>query len=213
MTAARRVLFTAVSFALAFAPAVARAHPILLVADSTAYAAWGEAEGARAGRRAVLRDRSGTALDTLEVRWARGAIAALGLGAVGATTEHALDPLPANADDVAVRGRLRVPIGAEPATVDPLYVTTLAEKQMATQMFQGLVRLDSTLTPRPALAASWSAEHGGRHVFRLRPDARFHSGRPLRATDVVATLERALAPAAAAPRVEELAAAIEGGVA
>jgi ABC-type transport system substrate-binding protein len=191
--------------------AAADARPIVLVADSTVYAAWGEAEGARPGRRAVLRDTSGTALDTLAVRWARGAIAALARGRVAATTAHRLEPLAADLDDTAVHGVLRVPLGAAPEVLDPLYVTTLAEKQVVTQMFEGLVRLDSTLSPRPALAASWTVERGGRHLFRLREDARFHSGRPVRAIDVAGTLARALAPAAAAPRVDELAAAIAGG--
>jgi len=192
-------------------------HAVVLVADSVLYADWSGAQGARPGRRALLRDATGGVLDTLTVTWVRDAIAALALAGprAGVTPGAAglrLEPLPDAGAGLAVRGHLRVPLGAGPETLDPLYVTTLAEKQVATQLFEGLVRLDSMLAPRPGLATSWSVERA-RHVFRLRPDAFFHSGRPVRAIDVVATLERALAPAAAAPRVEELARAIEGGVA
>jgi oligopeptide transport system substrate-binding protein len=222
MIAARLApLALALALVLALAPArggAAAAYPpgraVVLVADSVLYAAWSAADGARPGRRALLRDASGAVLDTLTVSWVREAIAALPLSPDRARAAPGLrlEPLDDTAGEVAVRGHLRVPLGAGPETLDPLYVTTLAEKQVATQLFTGLVRLDSTLAPRPVLAASWSVE-GARHVFRLRPDASFHAGRAVRAIDVQATLERALAPAAAAPRVEELARAIAGGVA
>jgi ABC-type transport system substrate-binding protein len=223
---ATRITLLLLALALSTAPATrARAQStsgpgraIVLVADSVLYAHWGEGEGARPGGRAILRDgRTGGVLDTLTVAWVRDAIAALPLrrplaADAAGPAGLALEPLAADPAPPAVRGLLRVPIGSAPGTFDPLYVTSLAEKQVAAQVFQGLTRLDSMLTPRPALAESWEVERG-RHVFRLRRDASFHSGRPVRAIDVQATLERALAPAAAAPRVEELARAIEGGVA
>ncbi len=201
---------------------LARAEPIpdrvavLYQAKGVVYVAWSEESGARPGLRVALIGPDGLASDTLEVLWTRDAISALGHAVKGEPVDvvqsgwigKPLAPLVA----VAPAGRLTVPIFAQPATLDPAQVTSLAEKQVVTQLFEGLVRFDARLVAGPALAASF-VPRGRAWTFRLRPDARFHDGRPVRARDVVASIRRALKPGAHAPRADGLADAIAGGAA
>jgi ABC-type transport system substrate-binding protein len=182
---------------------------VLWSSDSLAYVAWPggtPGPGARAVHGAAARP------ETLEVAWARDAIAALRPlhGAPAPRRGAMLVPLvpPVNPDPP--RGLLRVPLAGDAQQLDPLYAVALAEKQVVTQIFAGLVRLDGVRPPQPSLAAAWTRD-GARHLFTLREDARFHDGRPVTAADVRATLLRALSPRAKAPRVEDLAAAIDGG--
>ena len=64
------------------------------------------------------------------------------------------------------------------------------------RLFDTLVRLDrETLQPVPELAKSIEvSEDGLLYTLRLDPEARFHNGRPVSATDVKASWERAAAP-------------------
>ncbi len=187
--------------------------PVVWSTDSLAYVAWPERGGASAGAFVFTRGAGRTPLDTLEVVWVRDAIAAIRplpgarppargqtVALVGAIAEPR-DPS---------RGLLRIPISGSPDALDPLYATTLAEKQIVTQLFAGLVRLDASLAPMPGLAARWSVDGAG-YTFSLSDDARFHDHRPVTAADVRATLLRALSPKAHAPRVEGLAEVILGG--
>jgi hypothetical protein len=61
------------------APTQAQGHAVVLVADSVLYADWSAAQGARPGRRALLRDATGAVVDTLTVTWVRDAITSLAL--------------------------------------------------------------------------------------------------------------------------------------
>ena len=180
--------------------------PVLLADRTHVYVAWSADDGARAGARVVLRSADGAAMDTLEVEWARDAITALEKGAMDPGAGWYGVPIAGGARG----GTLTVPLFADPATLDPAMMTSLAEKQVATQVFEGLVRFDAHLAPIPAAADSFR-QVGRTWTFHLRPGARFHDGTPVRAKDVVRSLERALAPATHAPRVDGLADAIAGG--
>lgn len=189
--------------------------PVLAASQGLVYVFWSGDSGARPGVLATLFDPSGIPIDTLEVRWTRDAIAALGAREGGTEVHHIEDvdaqwwAVPIETPGSSPRGTLTVPLLASPATLDPAQVTSLAEKQVATQVFEGLVRFDPRLMPIAAAAQSY-AQDGPEWTFRLRPEARFHDGRPVRARDVVATLERALAAGTHAPRVDGLADAILG---
>ncbi|MBX0330389.1 ABC transporter substrate-binding protein [Oscillochloris sp. ZM17-4] len=61
--------------------------------------------------------------------------------------------------------------------------------------FSGLLRFAPDLSLQPDLAASWAISDDGRtYTFFLRRDARFQSGRPLIARDVLYSWERAASP-------------------
>ncbi|MCH7706793.1 MAG: peptide ABC transporter substrate-binding protein [Chloroflexi bacterium] len=85
--------------------------------------------------------------------------------------------------------------GSQPGTLDPALSHTSRSHQYVAQIFSGLVRLDEGLRVVPDLAERWEVLDGGtRYIFHLRPDARFHDGRPVTARDVAFSLERAADP-------------------
>lgn len=62
-------------------------------------------------------------------------------------------------------------------------------------VFSGLVAFDPQLNLIPDLAGSWEVQAGITYTFHLRPDARFHNGRPVTVDDVIYSWERAADPA------------------
>ncbi|HSD82607.1 MAG TPA: ABC transporter substrate-binding protein [Anaerolineae bacterium] len=62
-------------------------------------------------------------------------------------------------------------------------------------LFSGLVSFDPQLNLIPELAASWDISPDGTvYTFHLRPDARFHNGKPVTTYDVIYSWERAADP-------------------
>jgi peptide/nickel transport system substrate-binding protein len=84
----------------------------------------------------------------------------------------------------------------DPTAADPMSAVDLTALDL---LADGLTAWDAAATTAvPALAVSWEvAADGGTWTFRLDPAATFSDGRPVRAADVVASLERvrALGPA------------------
>src|SRR5690349_9135511 len=77
-----------------------------------------------------------------------------------------------------------------PSSVNPLAARTQADRDLVALVFEGLVTLDASGSPRPGLARSWSStDDGSSWTFRLRPDARWQDGVPVTADDVVFTIE------------------------
>ncbi len=71
-----------------------------------------------------------------------------------------------------------------------------------TLVFEGLVTYDENLEIAPALAKSWDVNNDGTvYTFHLQPDAVFHDGKPVTASDVVYSWERAADPATASDTV------------
>lgn len=63
------------------------------------------------------------------------------------------------------------------------------------QIFEGLIRFNSSLQIVPELADYWViSPEGTKYTFYLRKNVRFHHGRPLTAADVKASLERLIKP-------------------
>jgi ABC-type oligopeptide transport system substrate-binding subunit len=87
---------------------------------------------------------------------------------------------------------LRVGVTA-PGSVDPANAYEPVSRLITSTMCTPLVRLDPrTGEPRPGIATRWVVTDGGRRItLRLRKDARFPSGRHVRADDVVFSLSRA----------------------
>jgi len=98
-------------------------------------------------------------------------------------------------------GALFVALETSPNRLDPAFAVDVAEGQMCSLLYQGLVRF----SPRGEIVAdaakSWTIENGGtRYVFRMDARSRFSDGSRVLARDVRSSLERVLAPESLSPR-------------
>lgn len=100
------------------------------------------------------------------------------------------------APDTGHPGRpIEMLVANDPETLDPRYVTDAVGLRATRLVHAGLVRLDpDTLEPRPYAASGWRWTDERTLEVSLREDVRFHSGAPLRAGDVVATLRAFASP-------------------
>ena|GEM_PF-1892682 len=121
--------------------------------------------------------------------------------ACGAGERDAFAPVRTAPDDV-----LRFNAYDEPSVLDPALVNGIADERVVQQLFEGLVTLHpDTLAPQPGMAASWTSSSDQlTYTFRLRDDAHWSDGRPVRAHDFVAGMERALRPSTQARHAERL---------
>lgn len=86
-------------------------------------------------------------------------------------------------------------VASDPETLDPRYATDPVGVRTTRLIHAGLVRLDpETLAARPYLATSWQWLDPLTLRVVLRDDVRFHSGAPMRAHDVAATLRAIASP-------------------
>jgi peptide/nickel transport system substrate-binding protein/oligopeptide transport system substrate-binding protein len=90
----------------------------------------------------------------------------------------------------------RVRLSADPPSLDPIHAADAISGAVVHPLFDGLVAADpATGAVQPALAERFEPLEGGRAWrFHLRPDARFHHGRPVTAEDVRFSFERVLDP-------------------
>lgn len=95
----------------------------------------------------------------------------------------------------------RFQLAGVPETLDPARGLSVHALGAIDRLFDGLLRLDRvSLEPLPELAESYTVSAGGRlYEFHLAPAARFHNGRPIRASDVEYSWHRLLAPEVASP--------------
>ncbi|HSX32185.1 MAG TPA: ABC transporter substrate-binding protein, partial [Candidatus Saccharimonadales bacterium] len=83
---------------------------------------------------------------------------------------------------------------------NPIYATDLADTTVSRLLFSGLVKYDNKNNLVGDLAESWTADARGiNYTFTLRPDLRWHDGRPLTADDVVFTYQVIQNPDARSP--------------
>ena len=86
--------------------------------------------------------------------------------------------------------------GQDPEGLDPHLVNGLSESQILSTLLEGLVGEDpESGAPVPATAERWSLS-GDRlnYTFRLRHNARWSNGDPVRAHDFVFSYKRMLSP-------------------
>ena len=102
----------------------------------------------------------------------------------------------------APRGVLRISQRNEPADLDPARATLPDEFFILRALGEGLVAPSPDGgTPQPAAASGWAVSTDGlTYTFHLRPDARWSNSSPVTADDFVASYERLLSPATAAPK-------------
>ncbi|HLW61242.1 MAG TPA: ABC transporter substrate-binding protein [bacterium] len=88
-------------------------------------------------------------------------------------------------------GVLHIATNAEPGTLDWTASTATATRLVAWHIYETLFALDKNYEVRPMLAEGYSVSADGLHyTVRLRKGVTFHTGQPMTADDVVASLER-----------------------
>ncbi len=79
--------------------------------------------------------------------------------------------------------------------LNPATVNQVIQFSITAEVLSGLVQLDTELRPSPDLAKSWTVSDDLlEYTFELRDDAKFHTGRPFTADDVVYTYDHQLDP-------------------
>jgi peptide/nickel transport system substrate-binding protein len=91
---------------------------------------------------------------------------------------------------------LRFAVHADPKTFDPLLATEEVSEMIRYLTGGVLIRFNRhTQQPEPELASSWKIFDQGKRInFVLRRNVRFSDGAPFGAADVVATMQRIIAP-------------------
>lgn len=77
-------------------------------------------------------------------------------------------------------------------SLDPGLENTVSNFAVLSNVYEPLVATDADMRVRPCLARSWENPDPLTWILHLRPGVTFHSGRPLRAADVVYTVRRLL---------------------
>jgi len=84
----------------------------------------------------------------------------------------------------------------DPRSLDPALSTDVPTGRAVGYLFDGLTRFTPDARVEPSLATRWeTSPDGRRYTFHLRTDVSFHDGSRFTARNVVASWERALAPA------------------
>jgi oligopeptide transport system substrate-binding protein len=83
----------------------------------------------------------------------------------------------------------------DPGPLDPARADRLEDEIVLGNLFDGLTAIDPAGAVRPAVAASWTSDPALRRwEFRLRPDARWSDGSPVRSTDFTYAWQRLADP-------------------
>ena len=91
-----------------------------------------------------------------------------------------------------VEGGVLKLLGSDPPTLDPHQTGDVTSSRYILEVFGGLLTIDPDLVLVTDLAQDWSVDPNGQgYTFRLNPDATFHDGRKVTATDFKWSLERA----------------------
>lgn len=87
-------------------------------------------------------------------------------------------------------------LGNDISNMDPAQMTDIESGQVASQVYEGLVRFkDGSVEVEPCLAESWQVtEDGLEWVFKLREGIRFSDGSPVNADAVVFSVQRQTDP-------------------
>lgn len=115
------------------------------------------------------------------------------------------EPAPAAQPEVAPTTIDEAPTGvfrrlwADPPTLDPHLTSDTTSAGIVVEIFGGLVALNTQLQLVPDIAEKWTVEDGMVYTFTLRPNVKFHNGKPVTAQDFKWSLERSGDPKTASP--------------
>ena len=91
-------------------------------------------------------------------------------------------------------------IWSDPPTLDPHLTSDTTSAGLVVELFSGLVAINTDLELVPDIAERWEVSPDGLvYTFYLRPNAKFHDGKPVTADDFKWSIERALNPSTASP--------------
>jgi ABC-type transport system substrate-binding protein len=100
----------------------------------------------------------------------------------------------------------------DPGPLDPARAEGLEDEVVLGNLFDGLTAIDPSGAVRPSVAVSWTSDPGLRRwEFRLRPEARWSDGSPVRSSDFAFAWQR-LADPRTRPSPSPAARALLGGV-
>ena len=86
--------------------------------------------------------------------------------------------------------RLVITLPAGPFTIAPESAGEEFSISILSNVYESIVDLGPDLVLRPGLAENWQNPDDSTWVFALRPGARWHDGQPVRASQVIESLER-----------------------
>ncbi|WP_404406395.1 ABC transporter substrate-binding protein [Jeotgalibacillus malaysiensis] len=96
-------------------------------------------------------------------------------------------------------GEIRIAMNAEPPALDPHMTTATATSEVARNVFETLLTVNSKYEVQPMLAESYEQSDDGLTItFNLRKGIKFHNGKEMIAEDVIASFERWLSKSAKA---------------
>ncbi|MBY3125522.1 ABC transporter substrate-binding protein [Rhizobium laguerreae] len=96
----------------------------------------------------------------------------------------------ANEETPQSGGTLNFIVEPEPPTILALAHTAGGTQKISPKITEGLLTYDFDLTPKPQLATEWSiADDGLSYTFKLRPNVKWHDGKPFTADDVAYSVE------------------------
>jgi oligopeptide transport system substrate-binding protein len=100
---------------------------------------------------------------------------------------------------------LRRGLAGEPASLDPAAASDNFSFQVIQDLYEGLTAESSSGDVLPATASSWSVDSTGtEYTFRIRPEARWSNGKPVRAQEFVLAWRRVVDPKSASPNSDDL---------
>jgi peptide/nickel transport system substrate-binding protein len=91
-------------------------------------------------------------------------------------------------------------IEANPVNLDPRFATDGQSQRLDGLIFSSLLTRDAQMNLHGDLAESWNTPDPLTYVFRLKPNVKFHDGRPLTSADVKFTFDFILNPAYKSPK-------------
>ncbi|MDO5652864.1 MAG: ABC transporter substrate-binding protein, partial [Brachymonas sp.] len=109
-----------------------------------------------------------------------------------ATSAPPVAAAPARAKSELVRNN-----GSEPETLDPSLASSVPANNIIRDMFEGLTAVDNKGNPTAGVAESWEQTDPTTWVFKLRQNAKWSNGDPVKAGDFVYGMQRLVTPATA----------------
>jgi peptide/nickel transport system substrate-binding protein len=99
-------------------------------------------------------------------------------------------------------GELKRRLTADVTTLNPVRASSLNDRYVADYLYTPLIELDHDLRPIAGLATKWEMSSDGTvYRFTLNDSATFSDGTPVRASDVVFTLNKAVDKTSEAPQI------------